>query len=82
MKIAFKHPIGPSSFFNRSSVFADGQEIGEVLAHTQGSGWTGRATSYTFYPSEEFIEMGKRTEDSQRALKSWIITAARLTPIA
>ena len=72
MKIAFKHPIGPSSFFSRTPVFADGQEVGEVLAHTQGSGWTGRATSYTFYPSDRFAKTGIHTEDSQRALKAWI----------
>jgi hypothetical protein len=80
MKIAFKYSIGPNSFFNRSPVSVDGREVGEVLSHTQGSGWSGRATSYTFHPSDEFAEMGIHAEDSQRALKAWI--ANRMLAVA
>jgi len=80
MKIQFKYPVGPNSPFSRSAVFADGREVGEVIARTQGSGWNGRATYYMFFPSNDFAEVGRRAADSQRALKAWI--NERLTAVA
>lgn len=60
MKLKLKYPIGISSFFRRSPLFADGVEVGEVLADHPTSGWRGTFSEYRFYANETGLRLGLR----------------------